>query len=865
MAKKYLNWLYWSLSFLLPIVILLIAFHKKEIVPYGDNTLLNMDLWSQYFPMFVDYTSQLKSGLLNGLSWNGALGFNAIAQSAYYTNSPFNLAFLFSNPSNRLLILHWIIIVKFGFAGLSFFTYLKLRNPKEAFNAPMALALATAYSLSNYMLAFISQPMWLDSVILLPLIILGLERLLTSGKIGLYIVTLALAIYTNFYIAYSICLFIFLYALTYIVLKLRPAHPKDWIKPIAHFAGCSLLSLGIASVVFIPVVLAITKTAASSSPIVLRPDFYHTTLEIFRNLLPLAPYSHEYGVANIFSGSLVLLALPHFFLSQEVPKLEKWLKGALLVFLLLSLNFQPFDFIWHGFRLPNQLPGRWSFELIFLLLLTTYEMVPRWPHLSKGHSLITFAFIALLSTSFSLLPERLQPSLKVLIGWSIYLIALYSVLEAYRSANRQWLKGVFAASFVVLLIGELGYNSYQLIQTDLKTTLQSEYTQGDAPMALALEALKAEQKPLERVEMATPYTFNPGQLYQYPGITYYSSTMLGSLFEQFKHLGMPIYADRVSAIYKPEYPLFNALYGIKYLITRPDQPIPYGFESHLKTPDYSILKNPDSQTLGYLAPSNALTYSSAGTLNAVLAYNRMSEMLLEEKVDLYQALSFSNIIATNATYEDDKPWDAQYYQRISPDAPVSFTFEGTTASAGNYSFAHNFRAGTLTLKVGKGPETQLPLNEAVQSLGRLEANVPLVFSLHVDQVEIGLFGLQLYALNEPVYQQLIDRIKDTQVTITDFEGSKFSAQIEAPNHGLFVTSLAEDGGWRLELDGKPVPTMAFDQALVCFPMTKGTHTLVFRYRPPGLALGMSISSICILLTLCLHLLKRKGLRLWPIR
>lgn len=53
--------------------------------------------------------------------------------------------------------------------------------------------------------------MWLDSVVLLPLIVLGLERLVKEHKGLLYTITLGLAILSNYYIAIMICLSMVIY------------------------------------------------------------------------------------------------------------------------------------------------------------------------------------------------------------------------------------------------------------------------------------------------------------------------------------------------------------------------------------------------------------------------------------------------------------------------------------------------------------------------------------------------------------------------------------------------------------------------------------------------------------------------------
>jgi hypothetical protein len=59
------------------------------------------------------------------------------------------------------------------------------------------------------------DPMWLDAVVLLPLLILGLEALVNEKKIILYISALTMVFITNYYIGYMTGIFTFIYFLYY--------------------------------------------------------------------------------------------------------------------------------------------------------------------------------------------------------------------------------------------------------------------------------------------------------------------------------------------------------------------------------------------------------------------------------------------------------------------------------------------------------------------------------------------------------------------------------------------------------------------------------------------------------------------------
>ena len=93
--------------------------------------------------------------------------------------------------------------------GTTMFSYLKYTYQKLM--APRYFS--TSYSFCGFVTVYSQNFMWLDALILFPLILLGLQRLWDQRKWGLYSITLFLAIVTNYYMGYMICLFAVLYSI----------------------------------------------------------------------------------------------------------------------------------------------------------------------------------------------------------------------------------------------------------------------------------------------------------------------------------------------------------------------------------------------------------------------------------------------------------------------------------------------------------------------------------------------------------------------------------------------------------------------------------------------------------------------------
>ena len=71
------------------------------------------------------------------------------------------------------------IVLKIGLAGLSFTWYLRKRSGVPDFGACF---FGIFYALSGYMAAYSWNIMWLDCIVLFPLILLGLEQLVREKK-----------------------------------------------------------------------------------------------------------------------------------------------------------------------------------------------------------------------------------------------------------------------------------------------------------------------------------------------------------------------------------------------------------------------------------------------------------------------------------------------------------------------------------------------------------------------------------------------------------------------------------------------------------------------------------------------------------
>ncbi len=491
-------------SFFVPLAVMLLSFGVRGIAPFGERTICAMDGFSQYWPMLQNMADALKNGEVM-YSFNGALGFNLWAQSAYYTNSPFWFLIYILPYGARLGGISLLTAFKFSFSALFF--YLRLyytHNSADKTKKVLAFpSLSVAWGLSGYMLAFMNQLMWTDVIMLLPLTVWGLERLFEKNKPSMYVASLFLSMWSCFYLSYMVCIFAVLYFI-YLTLKNRISL-RDFVKRGCMFAMYSVLCAGMAAVVLIPVYKALGLTVASDMGFGGKLEFKYTLAEMLMNFLPFKVPSLEYGAPNLYLGIVGIAFLLFGMLSKKTEIRSKLLDGSFLVFMLFTMSLNIGEFVWHGLHYPNQLPGRQSFLFIFLAL--------------------SFA------AGYAARLEFKKKALQIMCIALIFELCLNGIIQ---TTSHIW------ASKIASL------NRYDDIMSEF----------------VPLE----DEAAFQRIEFADVKKNNGTQQFSFKGVTYYSSTMTADAYNFFQAIGQPKYAKNVSVYYEQS-DITNALFGIRYVLT----------------------------------------------------------------------------------------------------------------------------------------------------------------------------------------------------------------------------------------------------------------------------------------------------------
>lgn len=540
----------------------------KGIAPFGEMSIIRNDAIHQYVPFLADYINRIKTGGSALYSWSTG-GTNQFALIAYYLLSPFNLLALPFNASNMDIGFWLIILVKTMFIGLAACYYFQKKFDESNI---LTVAFSLIYTFSGFYTAYYYNTMWLDALIMLPLIALGIENIVNGKKAVLYFLSLAYAIFVNFYLGYMLCIFSVLYFFYLLFAKdvTRNADEKaedeaPIMQVMVKYGFASLLAGLVCAVIILPVIYAIGNTLGytdftTEGFLFNFPDFLSFHLSgmnppILETTKDTAPYA--------LSSMLTFITVPAFFCLKNVKPNKKIATAVVLVIFYFSLSVPKMYSFWHGFAAPNGLPYRFVFIYLFFIITLAYELVkniketPVWAFGISG-ALIAVAVIYTKFTKFSGHFDNRVIVVSVAAA-GIYLTLLLAL--KYSKKGKAVLSVLVCAAVVVeIIVGNYGAiasaGKYDDFFPYSKTAKEAE------------DYIASQQeKGLVRLEFVDEKNniYNGAAIYGYNGISIFSSLadaeysmtqrMLGNEGNMFNKYD-----------YYPQTPVYNAAYSIEYIL-----------------------------------------------------------------------------------------------------------------------------------------------------------------------------------------------------------------------------------------------------------------------------------------------------------
>ena len=915
--KRFLRRVYdkrlYFLVFAIPFLIMYVVYAFFKVHPFGENSVLVLDLNGQYVYYYEAFRDAFWGDGSFIYSFNRNLSGEMFGIFGYYLASPFMLVICLLPRTMMCGAIELMQLLKIGAAAVTFAFF--MRRTFSAKNSTTVI-FSVCYALMSYMIVELMDPMWLDGLIYLPLIIYGVSKLVDDGKLLNFIIPLALMFIAHFYIGYMVGIFTGIYFIAYLFLRNKKIRFSDILVSCLKFAVGTVIAIMCAMFVLLPVVksLSLGKFEFSVADFSFRTQF--ELIEFFAKLFPMTYDTVNVdGLPMIFSGTLTILLLPIYYVNKKIGWKEKALTTVVCAAVIISMYIAPIDLFWHGMQAPNWLNYRYSFVLSFMLIYMaarTFDDIGGFSYKALGGSLAgIFAFLIFAETqglsyftTYSSSTDSLgEPSNQVGgILFSFLAIALYfAVVAGIKKAGTDKLKSVLKIALCAVVCIEMGVVSYDTLEKIDDDVAYSNYTSYEdymTEMRRVVDEIQSKDDGLYRMEKTFLRTVCDPMGMGYAGISHSSSTMNTPALTMLHALGYG-YGGNYT-VYNGSTYVNDMLFDIKYLMSKSDSIFssfaPVQIENvpslYQKTDEYevadassdtvsegtiSVYENPYASSYAYMADESVLDLSLLSD-NVFENQNSLLSAVVGEKEEYLVPLAFEEADTENLASESMSDGTTRYFHAADEASECHIDYVVTMNEDGPF---YMYLPTNYERKCNIWYYDEDEFQEAVEQTGGepamdfagsyFEGDDYRILSLgdysKGDRIRIRITVITeaywkapcFYTIDRDAFESAAQTIKENSLEITDHTARSLSGTVTAKDGQVLLTTIPYEEGWKIEVDGQEVsPQKAVDGALIAIEIPEGEHELSMTFMPNYFIFAILISILGVLICAVIFVLQYKN-------
>lgn len=830
------------------------------VFPFGDTTVLRMDLYHQYGPLFAELFDRVIEHKSFIYSFTSGGGSSFLGNYFNYLSSPLTaLIFLFDREQMAYAIT-FLVALKCILSAGSFAFYLKTSQKGSEMYIS---AFGILYSFSAYFLAYFWNIMWLDAMFIFPFIILGIERIINKGKSSAYIISLSLLLFSNYYMGYMACIFSVIYFFAYYFInnftlqKINASYEsrsKFSVKKImnyklinrgVNFALSSILTGMICAFFLIPVFFILTGSSATSGDFPNSAKIYFSAFEFIKSHFALLDTtirsSGEDVLPNVYCGILCLILVPLFVVNKEIKLKEKGIYISLLLILFVSFDVNILNYIWHAFHFPNDLPYRFSYMYSFILLVIAYKSLKHISALGiKEIGFTSMAWVAVAVIAEEMKTEKmntLTPYMTI-----AFIIIWCAVLFISKKKN-------FSKALIGMLVVSVAF--CEIIVADTKafslSQKQTNYVENYDTYREDIKYINENDNGLYKTELASLNTRMDPCLYGYNGISTFSSMAYEDYSGLQYSLGM--FGNRINSYtYNTQTPVYNMMYNIKYIIYRNEQVRP---STDLYTKYYEcsdgksvVFKNDYFMPIAYCVNENINNWDT--TENNPF---RVQGEFFEKSTGIKNVFKTVNYIGCNydgVTGENIADNGSYWYSSSGDYGSIDITVKPNT-NGNLYLYLSSKDITNLTCKCKEDTITQDLSTPYILDLGyrTIDDEITITLDCSTDGSD-GNFDIYCCSVDKNALDAGYRLLKSTEMKVEEFSETKISGTIEAEENCVLYSSIPYDEGWTVTVDGEKAETFGTGNCQLAVMLKPGSHNIEFKYAPKGLTAGLAVSGFTLL-------------------
>lgn len=848
-----------SACFLVPVLLMLGYFIARGMAPFGSSSLLTVDLGQQY----VDFFAWFRHALLHHptsffYSFSKDLGGEMFGTSAYYLFSPLNLLLLFFPAGSLTSGIMLILLVRYGLAGLSFAWVLDRHDLQHGMRL---VGFATAYSLMGWMIANQLNMLWLDVIIILPLIIHGLIKLLHNEGIWTYVIWLTVQMIDNYYMAWMVCLFTILF--TCWQLTLLEGGWKSRARAVGRYAFGSIVAACISAVVLLPTISALlgSKASYTSLSFKLKPEY--APWRILAKFAPGAFNFHQMpsGQPNIYVGMVGAIAALFYLFDKRQKRSSRIVALLVSAFLFASCCIPVLDLLWHIGQYPVWYPSRFSYVISFWMLWLAAKVLTPDFRLSRGQFGRLVLFVILIYAFLNHVIHRVSflNNQMLILGLLLAVITLFT-FRLKRSTSPAW----YDLLLVVLMCADVAVNAYASLDNIAYVT-QPEFASYTKQIDNAATQIKKSDHGFYRIGKNFMRTKDDPMQADYYGGDHFSSNLEPEIPAFYGAVGQPDGDGFVS--YNNGTEVTDSLLGFKYYF----QAMNNGqsgnqtvFDITSMRPDLNhyrwlgetgivgLRRNQHALPIAFGASDKVLNLRHT-TLDPLVYQSNLYQLLAGESIykQLFTIQNFTHAQFNNVQHSQTITGTTFTKKNILQPASVRLTFKVPTNNAYYMTLGNNVKSQAMIM-INNRPLTQYSnyrhtIVVNLVSKGSKGRTVTITMSLKHNS--LWMQDVSIYRLNERQFVQSYARLSRSPLHVTKHNERMITGNVDIKSgQQLLMTTIPYASGWRVTIDGRQAMPVKVANTFLAVPISQGHHQVSFKYTPPLLGTGALISVLTI--TVC---------------
>lgn len=871
---------YILISGLASLFIIMIVYLCFEIIPFGDKTIYRMDLYHQYGPLFSELYDRITEGKTFIYSWNSGLGSSFLGNFYNYLSSPISLIILLFGHENTFEAIAAMIAIKAVLSSMSMSYYLKTSQKRNDYSIA---AFGVLYAFCAYFIAYYWNVMWIDSLYILPFIVLGIERIIDTGKVKTYMLALLLGIFSNYYIGFMLCIFSCIYFLYYYACSYRRLSAKRillkndtliskiknsfFLQSGIRFAFSSLAVGIILLFMLVPVFNILRSSSATTGTVPEEMKYYYDIFDFLANHLaslePTIRSSGEDVLPNVYCGILTVLLLPLYIFSKRIDSREKLASVILLAVMYFSFNINYLNYFWHGLHFPNDLPYRQSFMYSFILVVLAYKAFKNIDEFTKrqifasGIGVIAFIIAVQKITSKNVNDNTVYISIAFVVLFTVVL----SLISSKKSQQ-------YALSLLLLcsvVTESITANTEHYVANQTKTAYAGDYADFKS---LQDKIDSADTDLFYRTELSYLRARMDPCWYGYNGVSTFSSMAYEKVSNLQKYIGL--YGNKINShTYNPQTPIYNSMYSLKYIYDKNSLLSDGKYYSLAGSNDtFSVYENKYMLNIAYPVSENIKNWDAASYDNPVEVQERYFYLAtgISDVFDYYNAYSLDFLTSNlkEGTSSLQLGYDSGTVSIHKEDSTddASLTVQITAESKENiYIYINSRNLDTVTVYTPKMTKTMTVSDGYILDIGHYNIGdkIDIVLPIKEDRT-YATVDFRVFSVNNEKFTEGYEQLKDGQIEYTKFDETVISGTFKADENEVLYTSIPYDIGWNVYIDGKKVDSskiFKISDAQIGVEVDAGEHEITFSFTPPGLKNSIIISAVFTIFLLLLYIFKER--------